>query len=163
MTRGNPDDQRNLRPQVRFPRWFGSPWGRSTPPSATFRAVRRQWPGGRVKVIPSLDASPDHRDQASGRLEQCRARARETGAWIVYVNAVGGQDELVFDGGSMVVSPDGELAWHAVPFEEDLLVVDLDVGEAPEGYPGPAVGTRDDAQRPPVPDASRPPWPEGAE
>ena len=36
-----------------------------------------------------------------------RARAAETGAWIVYVNAVGGQDELVFDGGSLVVAPDG--------------------------------------------------------
>ena len=79
----------------------------------------------------------------------CRARARETGAWIVYVNLVGGQDELVFDGGSMVVSPDGELAWHAAMFEEDLLVVDLDVPEAPEAYPGPGrAGHREAAARP---------------
>ena len=50
-----------------------------------------------------------------------------TGAWIVYVNMVGGQDELVFDGGSMVVSPDGHVVWRAAVFEEDLLVVDVDV------------------------------------
>src|SRR5437588_2103373 len=92
------------------------------------------WPGSlweeyarrRVKVIPNINASPYHRRKGEERLEICRARARDTGAWIVYVNMVGGQDELVFDGGSMVVSPDGELAWRASMFEEDLLVVDID-------------------------------------
>jgi len=78
----------------------------------------------------------------------CAARARQTGAWIVYVNLVGGQDELVFDGGSIVVSPEGERAWHAPAFEEDLLVVDL---------PG------TDAGKPPLPDPTREPWPAGAE
>ena len=52
------------------------------------------------------------------------ARARP-GAWFVYVNAVGGQDELVFDGGSMVVSPDGEVVARAAMFEEDLAFVDV--------------------------------------
>ena len=42
-----------------------------------------------------------------------RDRAREIGGWIVYVNAVGGQDELVFDGGSLVMGPDGEVACRA--------------------------------------------------
>src|SRR5207245_2614117 len=56
----------------------------------------------------------------------CRARAGETGAWIVYVNTVGGQDELVFDGGSMVVSPGGEIACRAAMFEEDLLIVEIE-------------------------------------
>ncbi len=114
--------------------------------------------GAGARVIPNINGSPYHRRKIAERLEVCRARARETGAWIVYVNAVGGQDELVFDGGSMVVSPEGELAWRAAMFEEDLLVVDLEVPEAPEGYPGPAVaGT----PKPAAPDASRPPWPEG--
>jgi NAD+ synthase (glutamine-hydrolysing) len=109
-------------------------------------------------VIPNINGSPYHRRKIAERLEVCRERARETGAWIVYVNAVGGQDELVFDGGSMVISPDGELAWRAAMFEEDLLVVDLDVPEAPEAYPGPEVaGT----PKPAAPDPSRPPWPEG--
>jgi NAD+ synthase (glutamine-hydrolysing) len=105
---------------------------------------------GRVQVIPNINGSPYHRRKAHERMAICAARARETGAWIVYVNLVGGQDELVFDGGSMVVSPTGELAWHADAFEEDMLVVDIP-------------GTEDHGGRPPLPDASREPWPEGAE
>ncbi len=111
-----------------------------------------------VKVIPNINASPYHRHKIAERLEVCRDRARETGAWIVYVNAVGGQDELVFDGGSMVVSPDGELMWHATMFEEDLLVVDLDVPEAASDFPGPVVGGAR-SNKPPLPDPSRPAWP----
>jgi len=79
----------------------------------------------RVPAILNINGSPYHRHKIAERLDICRDRARETGAWIVYVNTVGGQDELVFDGGSMVVSSQGELAHHAAMFEEDLLVVDL--------------------------------------
>jgi len=106
----------------------------------------------RVKAIPNINGSPYHRRKSNERLEVCAARARETGAWILYVNCVGGQDELVFDGGSMVVAPDGELAWHAAAFEEDMLVIDLpgSNGEAPAG-------------KPPLPDPARERWPEGAE
>jgi len=78
-----------------------------------------------VPVVLNINGSPYHRHKITERLDICRDRARETGAWIVYVNAVGGQDELVFDGGSMVVSPQGELVHRAAMFEEDLLVVDL--------------------------------------
>jgi NAD+ synthase (glutamine-hydrolysing) len=102
----------------------------------------------KVKVIPNINGSPYHRRKSRERLEICAARARQTGAWIVYVNLVGGQDELVFDGGSMVVSPEGDLAWHAAAFEEDLLVVDIP-------------GTEDG--RPPLPSPEREPWPQGAE
>jgi NAD+ synthase (glutamine-hydrolysing) len=102
----------------------------------------------KVRVIPNVNGSPYHRRKSRERLEICAARARQTGAWIVYVNLVGGQDELVFDGGSMVVSPEGELAWHAAAFEEDLLVVDIP-------------GTEDG--RPPLPSPEREPWPEGSE
>jgi NAD+ synthase (glutamine-hydrolysing) len=76
-------------------------------------------------VVLNINASPYHRRKVSERLDICRDRALQTGAWIVYVNAVGGQDELVFDGGSMLVSPDGDLAAFAATFEEDLLVVDV--------------------------------------
>jgi NAD+ synthase (glutamine-hydrolysing) len=93
-------------------------------------------------VVLNINASPYHRGKTGERLDVCRDRALETGAWIVYVNAVGGQDELVFDGGSMVVSPEGELACHATMFEEDLLVIEID-------------GT--------LTAAPRPPWPEGPE
>ncbi len=114
-----------------------------------------------VKVIPSINASPYHRDKSFERLEMARARARETGAWIVYVNAVGGQDELVFDGGSIVVAPDGDLAWRASIFDEDLLVVDLDVPPAPTTLT-PDVPGLSTAPRPAI-DPARPPWPEGVE
>jgi NAD+ synthase (glutamine-hydrolysing) len=105
---------------------------------------------GKVQVIPNINASPYHRRKGRERLEICADRARETGAWIVYVNLVGGQDELVFDGESMVVAPDGELAWHADAFEEDMLVVDIP-------------GAEDDRERPRPPDPEREPWPEGPE
>jgi NAD+ synthase (glutamine-hydrolysing) len=110
----------------------------------------------KVAVIPNINASPYHRRKVHERLDVCRDRARETGAWIVYVNAVGGQDELVFDGGSMVVSPQGELAWHGAMFEEDLLVVDIPAADAAAGF-GPSVDVV--ASKPTLPDPSRPAWP----
>jgi NAD+ synthase (glutamine-hydrolysing) len=90
-------------------------------------------------VILNINGSPFHRGKADERIEICRERALETGSWIVYVNAVGGQDELVFDGGSVVVRPDGSLAHHAAMFEEDLLVVDIDgeISSAQERAPWP--------------------------
>jgi NAD+ synthase (glutamine-hydrolysing) len=103
---------------------------------------------GTVQVIPNINASPYHRRKTRERVDICAARARETGAWIAYVNCVGGQDELVFDGGSIVVAPNGELAWHGAQFEEDMLVVDI-----PETTP----------DKPSLPDPEREPWPEGAE
>jgi NAD+ synthase (glutamine-hydrolysing) len=122
--------------------WPGAPWD----------VYARQG----AAVIPNINGSPYHRRKASERLDMCRDRARETGAWIVYVNLVGGQDELVFDGGSMIVSPDGELAWHAAQFEEDLLVVDIEVPDAASDYPGPVV---EGTAKPPLPDPTRTPWP----
>jgi NAD+ synthase (glutamine-hydrolysing) len=104
---------------------------------------------GRVQVIPNINASPYHRGKSGDRVQICADRARETGAWIVYVNCVGGQDELVFDGGSIVVAPGGELAWRADVFDEDMLVVDIP-------------GTEVEGKRP-LPDPEREPWPEDAE
>ncbi|HEY7283197.1 MAG TPA: NAD+ synthase [Actinomycetota bacterium] len=129
------------------------------------------WPGRpwtdyerlRTSVIPNINASPYHERKIAQRLEVVRDRAKETGAWIVYVNAVGGQDELVFDGGSMVVAPDGTLAWFAATFEEDLLVVDLDVDSVADTFPGPDVEVAQTAEKPPLPDPGRDEWPEGPE
>ena len=56
------------------------------------------------------------------RQELLVRRAREIKTHLVYVNAVGGQDELVFDGGSMVVSPEGDVLARARQFEEQLLM-----------------------------------------
>jgi NAD+ synthase (glutamine-hydrolysing) len=78
-----------------------------------------------LPLILNINGSPYHRGKTAERAEILAARARQTGAWIAYVNAVGGQDELVFDGGSMIVAPDGSVRQRATMFEEDLLVVDL--------------------------------------
>ncbi|MGH2572533.1 MAG: NAD+ synthase [Actinomycetota bacterium] len=126
-----------------------------------------QYARDRVSVIPNINASPYHRRKIQERLTVCRARAAETGAWIVYVNAVGGQDELVFDGGSMVVSPHGDLAWRGAMFDEDLLIVEIDVPEAPPGFEGAAVEDTDGphvaARAVPLPEPPQRSWPEGPE
>ena len=77
------------------------------------------------QVVLNINGSPYHHGKGAERLEICRDRALQTGAWFVYVNAVGGQDELVFDGGSMVVSPDGEVVARASMFEEELVFSEL--------------------------------------
>ena len=79
----------------------------------------------RPRVVLNINGSPYHHGKGEERLEIARDRARQTGAWFVYVNAVGGQDELVFDGGSMVVSPDGQVVTRAAMFEEDLVFFEL--------------------------------------
>jgi len=91
-------------------------------PGPPFDAYARR----KTPVILNINGSPYHRGKAGERIEICRDRALETNAWIVYVNAVGGQDELVFDGGSIVTAPDGTLRHRARVFDEDLLIVDID-------------------------------------
>jgi NAD+ synthase (glutamine-hydrolysing) len=93
-------------------------------PGPPFDAYARR----KTPVILNINGSPYHRGKTGERIEICRDRALETNAWIVYVNAVGGQDELVFDGGSIVTAPDGTLRHRAGVFEEDLLIVEIDDG-----------------------------------
>jgi NAD+ synthase (glutamine-hydrolysing) len=83
-----------------------------------------------VPLVTNINGSPYHRRKLEERLGVLRDRAREFGGWIAYVNAVGGQDEIVFDGGSLVIGPDGEVACRAAMFEEDLLIVDVDDSSA---------------------------------
>ncbi|MGH2680435.1 MAG: NAD+ synthase [Actinomycetota bacterium] len=83
-----------------------------------------------IPIVTNINGSPYHRRKLEQRLGVLRDRAREFGGWIAYVNAVGGQDELVFDGGSVVVGPDGEVAYRAAQFYEDLLIVEIDDGAA---------------------------------
>src|SRR3954470_2028250 len=85
--------------------------------------------GAGLLVVPN--ASPYERNKDDVRLELCARRAREAGAVLAYVNMVGGQDELVFDGDSIVVDRDGELRARGPQFTEDLLVTDLELPDAP--------------------------------
>ena len=80
----------------------------------------------RPPVIVNLNASPYHRGKTAEREAIAAERARQTGSWIIYVNAVGGQDELVFDGGSFVVDPRGVVRHRAAAFEEDILLVEIE-------------------------------------
>ncbi|WP_219461587.1 NAD+ synthase [Nonomuraea rhizosphaerae] len=81
--------------------------------------------GAGLLVVPN--ASPYEKEKDDVRLELCARRAREAGCALVYVNQVGGQDELVFDGDSIVVDHEGELVARAEQFREELLLVDLDL------------------------------------
>ena len=84
-----------------------------------------------------INGSPFERAKDDTRFQLCARRAREGNAALAYVNLVGGQDELVFDGDSIVVGADGELVARAAQFEEDLLVADLDLPAATAGMPDP--------------------------
>jgi NAD+ synthase (glutamine-hydrolysing) len=80
-----------------------------------------------ASLIVNASASPYHRGRGSEREQMVMQRAAETGAAIALCNLVGGQDELVFDGHSVVVSEAGELRARAAQFEQELVVCDLDL------------------------------------
>ena len=74
-----------------------------------------------------LNGSPYERNKDDVRLDLCQRRAAETGAVVAYVNMVGGQDELVFDGDSLIVRPDGTVLARAAQFVDEILVADLEL------------------------------------
>ena len=94
-------------------------WDESGPPMG--QAV------GGAEIILNINGSPYHVFKRAERLAMLEARATEGGTYVVYVNCVGGQDVLVFDGGSMVIGPDGRIVARSPEFSEDLFVVDLDL------------------------------------
>jgi NAD+ synthase (glutamine-hydrolysing) len=84
--------------------------------------------GAGLLVVPN--ASPYERGKDDTRLERVQRRAAEAGATLAYVNMVGGQDELVFDGDSIITSAAGELLARGPQFEQELVVADLDLEPA---------------------------------
>ncbi len=79
------------------------------------------------EVLVNINASPYYKGKYEFKENFLRARAQDNIAYVVYVNMVGGQDELVFDGRSMVIDPEGKVIARAKAFEEDLLFVSLEV------------------------------------
>lgn len=79
-----------------------------------------------AKLLLNLNASPFHRQKQQQRMALLSERARDNDMAIVYVNQVGGQDELVFDGGSMVVNPSGNCVVQAPLYEEGLYAFEYD-------------------------------------
>ena len=84
---------------------------------------------GEVELIINLSSSPYHYQKAEFRQRLFATRASDQQAILAFCNLVGGQDELVFDGGSMIFNPEGEVIARAKSFEEDLLVADLDLSQ----------------------------------
>jgi NAD+ synthase (glutamine-hydrolysing) len=80
-----------------------------------------------AQVIANISASPFHVGKDRERREMLSTRARDNSCFVVFCNAVGAQDELVFDGHSLVLDDEGRVLARAPGFEEHLLVVDLDV------------------------------------
>jgi NAD+ synthase (glutamine-hydrolysing) len=78
-----------------------------------------------ARVILNLNASPFHQGKNTEREDMLSQRARDNNAAIVYVNQVGGQDELVFDGSSVVITSSGSIACRLKSFDSDFAIVDI--------------------------------------
>ena len=87
--------------------------------------ISKQVGKGGAEIIINISSSPFHAGKYFERYKILSRRARENKVNLIYVNLIGGQDELVFDGRSMVFNPAGELIAQAKSFEEDLLMVDI--------------------------------------
>jgi NAD+ synthase (glutamine-hydrolysing) len=85
---------------------------------------------GGAGLLIVINGSPYERNKDDARLDLCRRRAAQAGCVLAYVNMVGGQDELVFDGDSLVVGADGAVVGRAPQFEDGCLTVDLDLPAA---------------------------------
>jgi NAD+ synthase (glutamine-hydrolysing) len=91
------------------------------------------YPGGPAReqalsgasVLLNISASPYHKRKGAFRERMLGVRASDYGCYVVFCNLVGGQDELVFDGHSVVFDPEGSLVARAAQFREDFLLVDL--------------------------------------
>lgn len=83
----------------------------------------------RVRIVFNISSSPFHAGKLSVRRDILMGFARRTNTYICYNNLIGGQDELVFDGGSLIIGPQGELIAKAKRFEEDLLIADIQIDE----------------------------------
>lgn len=85
---------------------------------------------GKANIIINISSSPYHLGKVQEREEMLKTRARDLRMFVVYSNLVGGQDELIFDGNSMIISPNGKVIAKAKPFEEELLLADISPEEA---------------------------------
>ena len=87
---------------------------------------------GGAEIVLNLSASPYHQGKGREREDLFAARCRDQRCFLAFCNAVGGQDELVFDGHSLVIGPDGAIVARGAAFEEEMLFVDLDPAVARE-------------------------------
>ena len=109
-----------------------------------------------------INGSPYERNKDDVRLDLCRHRAREGDFALAYVNMVGGQDELVFDGDSLIVGADGSLIARGAQFVDEILVADLDLpaGSRPDAL---VIDAYSPADRPAIAASIAPPASDVAE
>jgi len=109
----------------------------------------------KVDLIININASPYHLGKVREREKMLSAKAKSAKSHIAYVNMVGGQDELIFDGGSMLIDPKGKLVAACEQYQEELLIIDIEnnrmenqwMDEALEIYGALVLGTRDYIQK----------------
>lgn len=89
--------------------------------------IRTQALYGGAELIVNISSSPYHAGKSTFREKMISTRASDNSAIVAYCNLVGGQDELVFDGGSLIIDQRGELIVRGKQFEEDLVLADLDM------------------------------------
>jgi NAD+ synthase (glutamine-hydrolysing) len=80
---------------------------------------------GKANLVINISASPYHMGKLLQRENILKKQAKNHNAIIAYCNLIGGQDELVFDGGSLIVSPKGEIITRGIQFKEDIVIADL--------------------------------------
>jgi NAD+ synthase (glutamine-hydrolysing) len=132
-------------------------WVPDGPPAAQAR--------GGADILVNINGSPYHRGKGAEREKMIADRSRAYGLPVVYLNAVGGQDELVFDGQSMVFAAGGEILYRAPQFEEDVFWVDVPLPEAGQSDVDALTITSGDLLEgdPETPPASHPPLGEDEE
>lgn len=96
-----------------------------------------------VCLIVNINGSPFHSGKRTLREETVTSRAMDNRLYLAYVNLVGGQDELVFDGGSMIADPSGQITVRGSQFEEELIVADLEIDGAASVEARPAIFKRE--------------------
>lgn len=97
---------------------------------------------GNVDLLLNISSSPFHKGKGKAREKMIQQRARSYRSHIAYVNLVGGQDELVFDGQSLVAAPDGKILARGNSFAEEMVVVDIALTPKPGKRPPPESGIR---------------------
>jgi NAD+ synthase (glutamine-hydrolysing) len=100
-----------------------------------------------ARVLLNINGSPYHYGKAREREAMLGDRARAAGVPVVYLNMVGGQDELVFDGHSVVLAPNGDVIHRSPQFEEDRLLIDLDLDDVRSGTVSPLLGAEEEVYR----------------
>jgi len=97
-----------------------------------------------ARVILNINGSPYHRGKAVERELMLADRARGAGVPVVYLNLVGGQDELVFDGASVIFDSDGKILHRSPQFQEDRFFFDLDLADPVQGKIEPLLSTEEE-------------------